>query len=536
MITLPMLMNHLKPHILDIYSEKETFCEYRGIYLVDGTPVTENDLIYVGDNDSIAQLLIGNSIESGCVLFSAGDSDLLQNAPRHGTTLITTDLPLIGLYNELFQAFMQYDNWKQLLQAESKRGLRSILQAAANEVGFSVLLLNPNLRLIVQHIRSGEETFMLLEPDNEHNLPFTNLQFLLKKSEIAENNTTILTQRKDGYIYALIPITHEHIILGYLFACSNGRASILNNMMYVLSQTIARQMISDSSILSVSDTFQSLAVQFLDEQAENLDKLEARLRRLPNKPKLFMRGIVIRQIDEDGKPSPIYQQSLRQLCLETQRLFPLDHVALLNECIYVMTSDDKPDSPITVDENPEFEQLLKKHGAFAMVSNPSQRLRGVRVLFRQCFQVLPLAVSVRMEEDEEKRCMRFDRYSPYYIIHLCEKSSLSEMGVHDILYLCHPAVLTLTRYDRAFNSNLRDTLFCFLINDRSISETSRKMFMHRNTTIYKLNKIQDLIHDDLSNPYTRHQLILSCMIIRYAEKYLRSPLNLPPLESSIFRK
>ena len=108
--------------------------------------------------------------------------------------------------------------------------------------------------------------------------------------------------------------------------------------------------------------------------------------------------------------------------------------------------------------------------------------------------------------------------------------------MNDILYLCHPAILTLTRYDRAYNSNLRDTLFTFLMNDRSISETSRKMFMHRNTTIYKLNKIQELINDNLENPYTRHQLILSCMIIRYVEQYQHSTFQLPPLESSLLRK
>ena len=208
-------------------------------------------------------------------------------------------------------------------------------------------------------------------------------------------------------------------------------------------------MLDDESAAPDTDSFQALAAQFLGEQPEDLDKLEQKLRLLPNKPKRFMRGIVIRHIEDDGHPSPIYPQNLRQLFHEVQNFFPLDNVAMLDECVYVMTSDDKPDAPITIVDSEAFEALLQRNSAYAMVSNPSQRLRGVRVLFRQCFQILPASVAIRFQEESERHCLRFDRYSPYYIIRLCEQSAAREMGVNDILYLCHPAVLTLTRYDRA---------------------------------------------------------------------------------------
>ena len=110
------------------------------------------------------------------------------------------------------------------------------------------------------------------------------------------------------------------------------------------------------------------------------------------------------------------------------------------------------------------------------------------------------------------------------------------MGDNDILYLCHPAVLTLTRYDRAYNNNLRDTLFTYLMHDRSISETSRKLFQHRNTTIYKINQIQEMVNDDLENPYTRHQLILSCMIIRYLERCQHVSIDLLPVDNRLLRR
>lgn len=535
MITLSMIINTLNPYTISLHTANSLCSAYRGIYLADGSDITTDNLVYIGDSDTISRLLIGDKVKKSCLLISAGDSEMLQNAPLGKASLITTSLALIPLYNQLSHTFMQCEDWESLLLESAKKGIRNILKTASSEIGFSIVLLNTRFSPIAQQIRSKEEVYMQLDLDSSHNPAVINLMQLLEQQKNSANHSVFLTPRKDGLIYALCPVLYEHSVFGYLFACSSTRSSILHNIMYILSQIISRQIKSDNCLFSETDTFQSLAVQFLNEQTSDLEKLELRLHQLSTPPKKFMRGIVIRQIDNNGTPE-LHQQMLHQLFLEVQRIPLLSNAALLDDCIYIMTSNDKPDSPITIDRNPEFEQLLQKYNAFAMVSNHSQRLRGVRTLFRQCFQILPIAVSVRMDEDSDYRCMRFDRYSPYYIIYLCEKAVFAEIGINDILYLCHPAVLTLTRYDRAFNNNLRDTLFCFLINDRSISATSRKMFMHRNTTIYKLEKIQDLIHDDLSNPYTRHQLILSCMIIRYAERYLHSPLNLPPLDSSIFKK
>ena len=46
----------------------------------------------------------------------------------------------------------------------------------------------------------------------------------------------------------------------------------------------------------------------------------------------------------------------------------------------------------------------------------------------------------------------------------------------------------------------------------------------------------ELTGDDLTNPYTRHQMVFSCMIIRYVEEYLRQNVDLPPLENNLLRK
>lgn len=536
MITLPMVISDLKPYICSSSEYPKIFRELRGIYLIDDENAEDDSMIYIGTADSIVRLLIRGTITENCVLISAGNSEALLNAPKRNVILIITSLPLTVLHNRLSQSILRCEEWKTLLTSNSGKGIKPLLQTASRHFNISICLMTPNLRPAIRSIQENDETFMKLNSKEfleDSDSPFS---ILIDQLDHSNQNSIVSTQRKNGYVFALIPITRNHTVLGYFLACTNSSTSLLENLLYVMAPIAANLMLEDDWYQAGKDTFQSLAAQFLSDSPDDLDSLEQKLKQLPNRPKRFMRGIIIRTIDENGQSLPIYPQEFRHLYHDVQALFPLDNVALLDECIYIMTSNEKPDSPITITENEAFSSLLQQYHAYAMVSNPSQRLQGVRVLFHQCFHILPAAVAIRFDEERSLRCLRFDRYAPYYIIRLCEQAASKEMGVGDILYLCHPAILTLTRYDRAYNSNLRDTLFTFLMNDRSISETSRKMFMHRNTTIYKLNKIQELINDNLENPYTRHQLILSCMIIRYVEQYQHSTFQLPPLESSLLRK
>lgn len=52
------------------------------------------------------------------------------------------------------------------------------------------------------------------------------------------------------------------------------------------------------------------------------------------------------------------------------------------------------------------------------------------------------------------------------------------------------------------------------------------MFMHRNTVLNKLNKINEIIDDDLDNYAVRFRLTFSFMIIKYYEQVKGLTLNL----------
>ena len=95
------------------------------------------------------------------------------------------------------------------------------------------------------------------------------------------------------------------------------------------------------------------------------------------------------------------------------------------------------------------------------------------------------------------------------------------------MYLVHPAIIELTRYDAEHRSDLREVLYRFLLCDRSLAKTADAAFMHRNTVLNKITKVESMLGIDLNDARLRQKLILSCQIILYIENVLQRSLGIP---------
>ena len=75
--------------------------------------------------------------------------------------------------------------------------------------------------------------------------------------------------------------------------------------------------------------------------------------------------------------------------------------------------------------------------------------------------------------------------------------------------LVHPALLTLREQDRVNGSELYETLRVYLENERSLVKTAKALFIHRNTLLYRLEKLHQLVELDLEDAELRLYLTLS---------------------------
>ncbi|MGI5930941.1 MAG: PucR family transcriptional regulator [Eubacterium sp.] len=83
---------------------------------------------------------------------------------------------------------------------------------------------------------------------------------------------------------------------------------------------------------------------------------------------------------------------------------------------------------------------------------------------------------------------------------------------------CHPAMQTLFAYDQKNHTQLAETLAVWLSRERNASAAAEHMKIHRNTMIYRLNKINELVQADYDDFQERQYLILSYELNRTADK------------------
>lgn len=96
------------------------------------------------------------------------------------------------------------------------------------------------------------------------------------------------------------------------------------------------------------------------------------------------------------------------------------------------------------------------------------------------------------------------------IDHLCEIMRLS--NGEDNLFM-HPAIKILRKYDGENGAELIKTLEQYLICGGNVVRTAKALFIHRNSLMYRLDKIQQLTGLDLLDVKEKVRLFLTLYIV-----------------------
>lgn len=164
----------------------------------------------------------------------------------------------------------------------------------------------------------------------------------------------------------------------------------------------------------------------------------------------------------------------------------------------------------------QLEHFLSKQSAYAVVSNSAMRPAAIRALYRQARSVMRFGIA--LSKEESTRIFFYEKYAFYHIVELCANVYNSDHQIQNLVYLCHPALGRVLRYDRSHGTNYTEILRKYLENNCNLSQTAREMFMHRNTMLNKLEVIREVLGVPLTNPEVREQLQFSFHVVDYAEK------------------
>ena len=115
------------------------------------------------------------------------------------------------------------------------------------------------------------------------------------------------------------------------------------------------------------------------------------------------------------------------------------------------------------------------------------------------------ALSCAIAENTYGKCMR--ETAVEYI----RRHSLQDAELQALL---HPDALFLIEYDKANHTLYANTLYWFLLFSCNYTDAANKLNLHRNTLIYRINRIEQLVSANFSDVTEREFLLLSFMLCR----------------------
>lgn len=147
--------------------------------------------------------------------------------------------------------------------------------------------------------------------------------------------------------------------------------------------------------------------------------------------------------------------------------------------------------------------MCRQYGLYAGMGNCFSNILELPDYYKQALRSIELGVL--KDADPNLFCYR-DNYMNHLSSVFSQKESLDAF--------CNTKLKTLLEHDRLKKTNYAETLYTYLTCERNIAATAKALFMHRNTLVYRLKKINELVEIDYEDFSERQHIILSYELCR----------------------
>ena len=152
-------------------------------------------------------------------------------------------------------------------------------------------------------------------------------------------------------------------------------------------------------------------------------------------------------------------------------------------------------------------EICRDYGLYAGMGNSFHDIFDISEYYLQGLRSIELGICSQNEPG-------LFLYKDYYLSHMASVFSQKE----SVATFCHPQLQILLDYDSKNGTDLAHILYVYLICERNMQAASQMMYMHRNTLIYRLKKINTLISVDYENYLERQHIILSYELQKMNQK------------------
>jgi len=193
---------------------------------------------------------------------------------------------------------------------------------------------------------------------------------------------------------------------------------------------------------------------------------------------------------------------------EIKLIAPTGHAVELNNIIYILTRDESARKEDVQRRSEILHNILENSSCFCGISNEISDLSQVCMAASQALAAIRMGATM----EPNQRCWS---YNDMYFYDVC--FNYYEQKTGGLESLIHPGIYRIIEDDNKTGQNNLQMLEIYLNRDRNLTDTAKETFIHRNSVIYRIEKIEKIIGDSFDNPVVRFNLLVSLKCLKLRE-------------------
>lgn len=185
-------------------------------------------------------------------------------------------------------------------------------------------------------------------------------------------------------------------------------------------------------------------------------------------------------------------------------IFPESYILLGEQSQCIVTNLSRYTTDLA-EVHHKLSPLCRDYCLYAGISSPVEGIRELSIAYFQAGEALNRLFQLR----SDKWILNFSACAIDYLV----KNTPSPLTAS---HLVAPELLALLEYDREKGTQYFETFREYLLQERDIPRTSEKLIIHRTTLLYRLKKIQSMVHTNLEDPWQRLNLTLSFWVLDHS--------------------
>ncbi len=428
---------------------------------------------------------------------------------RKNVLVLTTNKKLHQIFNEILSIFSRYRNWdmQMRLSVVMNQGIQPLVDLTEDMIGNHIDIMDATFKLMgyTRNISLDDPITERLIAQGYHS-DETMKQFLdLRRFEEFEKGNDIIVS-DDFKLCKYVTIkrvfhTNQKPSMYVVMHCNHREADdslldLFRIFLHYMEHYAGLENLHPSVFAASSQYLQNL----LDGSISNMDEAISRasLATIP-----FQQDYQLYVLSfEDHFNTP-----LAKLSADINENLLFSYVVVYNRRIVILHNRrEKADSSTAM--RASLKALLEQYPCLIGISNPFRNLWNVRNAYEQAGCAIEYGAHIiHSDISSDASPVRFFHFEDCLLTLLVTKSCNSSPDLFKNSSIFQH-IQTLIDYDNEHGSQLLTTLSVFLGTGKKATDTSRILHMHRNTVLYHVEKIEQILGVSLNDPETIAKLYL----------------------------